>query len=54
MTLELPLADFVKRLLAIELMFGGERFQRLRFANAEDQGSEKTVFVSPKKRWKQI
>ena len=54
MTQELPLADFVKRLLAIELMFGGERFQRLRFANAEDQGSEKTVFVSPKKRWKQI
>ena len=54
MTLELPLADFVRRLLAIELMFGGERFQRRRFADAADEGSEKTVFVSPKKQWKQI
>ena len=37
MTQELPLADYVRRLLSIDLMFGGERFQRQRFANADTQ-----------------
>ena len=54
MTQELPLADFVRRLLSIELMFGGERFQRRRFVNADEQAVDSSVFVSPKKRWKQI
>ena len=32
----------------------GQPAKRQAVTNAEDQGSEKTVFVSPKKRWKQI
>jgi hypothetical protein len=35
-------------------MFGGERFQRQRFANADTQKVDGAAFVSPKKRWKQI
>lgn len=54
MTQELPLADFVRRLLSIELMFGSERFQRQRFVSADEQVVDSSVFVSPKKRWKQI
>jgi alkylation response protein AidB-like acyl-CoA dehydrogenase len=54
MTQELPLADYVRRLLSIDLMFGGERFQRQRFANADTQKVDGAAFVSPKKRWKQI
>jgi len=54
MTQELPLADFVRRLLSIELLFGSERFQRRRFMSSDEQVVDRSVFVSPKKRWKQI
>lgn len=53
MTDELPLGHYVKRLAAIDILFGDAAYQRARFAQLrEDAAAEK--FVQPRKTWKQI
>ena len=54
MTQELPLSDYVRRLLVIESLFGSERFNRSRFASNTGSEQPLAVLASPKKRWKQI
>jgi len=41
-------------LLVIESLFGGERFNRSRFASNTGSEQPLAVLASPKKRWKQI
>ena len=54
MTQELPLSDYVRRLLAIELTFGSEQEQTRRFSELKKETKDQKLFVSPKKAWKQI
>jgi len=53
MTDELPLGHYVKRLAAIDVLFGDAAYQRSQFAQLREDATA-TEFVQPRKAWKQI
>ena len=53
MTDELPLGHYVKRLAAIDVMFGDAAYQRSQFAQLREDAPA-AEFVQPRKAWKQI
>nr|NIO41289.1 pimeloyl-CoA dehydrogenase small subunit [Burkholderiales bacterium] len=53
MTDELPVGAYVKRLAAIDMLFGDAAFQRAQFAKLREDVAL-TGFTQPRKAWKQI
>ena len=53
MTEELAVGHYVKRLAAIDILFGDAAFQRTRFAQLRAD-TPPAEFIKPHKRWKQI
>jgi alkylation response protein AidB-like acyl-CoA dehydrogenase len=53
MTDELPVGHYVKRLAAIDVLFGDAAYQRAQFAQLREETTA-TEFVQPRKAWKQI
>jgi len=53
MTDELPLGHYVKRLAAIDILFGDSAHQRAQFA-ALREDAVPASFAQPRKAWKQI
>jgi len=53
MTDELPVGHYVKRLAAIDILFGDAAYQRAQFAQLREDTTA-TEFVQPRKAWKQI
>lgn len=53
MTDELPVGHYVKRLAAIDVLFGDAAYQRAQFAQLREDTTA-TEFVQPRKAWKQI
>lgn len=53
MTEELPVGAYVKRLAAIDVLFGDAGYQRTQFAGLREDAAP-TGFAQPRKAWKQI
>jgi alkylation response protein AidB-like acyl-CoA dehydrogenase len=53
MTDELPLGAYVKRLAAIDILFGDSAYQRDQFARLREDATP-AAFAQPRKAWKQI
>jgi alkylation response protein AidB-like acyl-CoA dehydrogenase len=53
MTDELPLGAYVKRLAAIDILFGDAAYQREQFARLREDATS-AGFAQPRKAWKQI
>ena len=53
MTDELPLGAYVKRLAAIDILFGDAAYQREQFARLREDATP-AGFAQPRKAWKQI
>jgi hypothetical protein len=53
MTDELPVGHYVKRLAAIDVLFGDAAHQRAQFALLREDTTT-AEFVQPRKAWKQI
>ncbi len=53
MTDELPVGHYVKRLAAIDVLFGDAAYQRTQFAQLREDATS-AEFVQPRKAWKQI
>lgn len=53
MTDELPVGHYVKRLAAIDVLFGDAAYQRTQFAQLREDATA-AEFVQPRKAWKQI
>ena len=53
MTDELPVGAYVKRLAAIDVLFGDAAYQRAQFAKLRED-SVPAGFAQPRKAWKQI
>ena len=53
MTDELPLGAYVKRLAAIDILFGDAAYQREQFSRLRED-STSAGFIQPRKAWKQL
>jgi alkylation response protein AidB-like acyl-CoA dehydrogenase len=53
MTDELPVGAYVKRLTAIDILFGDAAYQRAQFAQLREETTP-SGFAQPRKAWKQI